>query len=143
MPVSSITVARDAINTAFKAAWDAQTPPIPALLFDDTKQDLSGGEAPYARITVRHNVFQQATLGGIGNRRFRRSGIVAVQIFTPAGEGLTDADKFAKVALDTFEGKNTGGDAIEFRNARINEIGQDGPWFQTNVLAEFEYDEIK
>lgn len=143
MPVASITLARDSIVSTFKTAWDAQTPPIPLLIFDDAKQDIPSGGTPFARITVRHNLVEQATLGGIGGRRFRRFGIVAIEIYTPAGEGLTDADKFAKVALDAFEGKNTGGDAIEFRNTRVNEVGQDGPWFQTNVLADFEYDEVK
>ncbi len=144
MPIASIAVARDAIVSTFKTAWDAQTPPVPQLLFDDVRDEIPAATSPWARIQVRHNVSQQATLAGeVGNRRFRRFGIVTVQIFTPGDGGLTDSDKFTKVALDAFEGQNTGGDAIEFRNARINEIGEDGPWFQANVISEFTYDTVK
>lgn len=142
MPISSITEARNLITAHFQTAWDAQTPPVPLLIYDDRHTDLPDN-APYARITVRHNVMDQRTLGATGNRRFRRFGVVTVQIFAISNQGLALADVFAKVALDAFEGKNTASDQVEFRNARINEIGEDGPWFQINVVSDFDYDEIK
>ncbi len=144
MPLASLTAARDAILTLFKVAWDAQTPPVPKLLNDDVKDDLPAGTFPWARIIVRHNTGFQATLAGeTGNRRFRRLGLVTVQIFTPYGDGLDLNDALAKVAVDAFEGKSTAADEVLFRNVRSNEVGQDGNWFQTNVFAEFEYDEVK
>ena len=75
--------------------------------------------------------------------RFRRFGIVTVQVFELSGDGLTSSDVLVDLALDAFEGEKTGLDRVEFRNARANEIGQDGPWFQTNVIAEFTYDRTK
>lgn len=146
MPIDTIQEARDEILGHFQVAWDAQASP-PLLLYDDKKRDLPP-DAPYARITVQHNVFAQRTLGGIpslggGGRRFTRSGIVTVQIFTPFGDGLTTADPLIDLVLDAFEGEDTGSDRIEFRNVRANEVGQDGLWHQTNVLAEFEYDRVK
>lgn len=92
---------------------------------------------------MRHNVMDQQTLGSVGNRRFRRFGIITVQIFTLGDQGLSTADVFAKVALDAFEGNSTAPTEIHFRNSRINEVGEDGPWFQTNVIVDFDYDEIK
>ncbi len=147
MPVNSIAEARDEILTHFKTAWDAGTPPIPLLLYDDKHVDLPIDD-PYARITVTHNTFNQATIGatvanGGNGVRFRRFGIIVVQVFTISGAGLTNADVLVDLALNAFEGEHTGSDRIEFRNVRANEIGQDGPWFQTNVIAEFEYDKIK
>lgn len=142
MPISTLVEARDKVMLHFTTAWNAQTPPIPLLIYDDRHRDLPDN-APYARITMRHNVMDQRTLGNIGNRRFRRFGIITVQIFTLSNQGLATADVFAKVALDAFEGSNTAPDEIHFRNARINEVGEDGPWFQTNVLVDFDYDEIK
>lgn len=144
MPIASFAVARDAIVSKFVTAWNAQTPPIPLLRFEDVKSETPSGNVPWAKVWVKHDPkFRQATLGGKGNRRFRRTGVVTVQIFTPSGEGLTNNDIFAKIALDAFEGESTGADAIEFRNAGSQEIGQDGPWYQTNVTADFEYDEVK
>ncbi len=147
MPISTIAEARDEILLHFRTAWDAGAPPVPRLIYDDRHRDLPD-DAPYARITVRHNIFEQATVGGrIGSggagQRFHRFGIVTVQIFTVSGDGLSKSDVLVNLALDAFEGERTGSDRVEFRNTRINEIGQDGPWFQTNVIAEFVYDRIK
>ena len=146
MPIATIQEARDEILLHFTTAWNAQASP-PTLLYDDKTQDLPD-DAPYARITVQHNVFNQATVGGKtatggGGQRFRRNGIVTVQIFTPFGDGLTTADPLVDLAVDAFEGENTGSDRVEFRNTRANEIGHDGVWHQVNVLAEFEYDRVK
>lgn len=144
MPLASIAAARDAMLTIFKTAWDGQTPPVPLVIYDDTTQEVPSGDTPWCRVTIRHNISGRATVGGeVGARRFRRVGVLTVQIFTPTGEGLSNADIFAKVALDAFEGNSTGSDAIEFRNVTVNEVGRDGPWYQTNVLTEFEYDEVK
>ncbi len=142
MPISTMTEARDKVMLHFTTAWDAQSGTVPLLLYDDRHRDLPAN-APYARITMRHNVMDQRTLGGVGNRRFRRFGVITVQVFTLSNQGLATADVFAKVALDAFEGNSTAPDEIHFRNSRINEVGEDGPWFQTNVLVDFDYDEIK
>lgn len=147
MPIATIAAARDEIQLHFTTAWNAGTPPVPLLLYDDKHTDLPN-DAPYARITIKHNLFSHVTIGaslakGGNGARFRRFGIVTIQIFTLSGDGLTNSDVLVDLALDAFEGEDTGSDRIEFRNARINEIGQDGPWFQTNVIAEFEYDRVK
>ncbi len=146
MPVSTIATARDAILLHFTTAWNAQTPPVPLLLYTDKHQDLPDN-ASFARIRVQHNIFSQVTVGGKkasggSGQRFRRFGIVTVQIFTVSGGGQVASDVFVDVALAAFEGQNTGADKIEFRNARANEVGQDGPWFQVNVIAEFTYDKV-
>ena len=145
MPISTFSEARDAILTQFKTVWDTQTPPIAKLLWQDVDDEVPSGTESWARVTVVHNQGRQATVGGeTGNRRFRRFGVVTVQVFTPIDDGLTKNDELAKLANDAFEGQTAGGgDRVEFRNVRSNEIGPDGAWFQTNVIAEFEYDEVK
>lgn len=145
MPINNPTEARDEINLHFTTIWNAQgTPPL--LLYTDKKKDLPDS-GDYARITVTHDSAPQVTVGGRistggGGQRFRNFGIVTVQIFADSDDGLTTSDVLVKIALDAFRGQSTGQDRVEFRNTRMNEIGQDGPWFQTNVLAEFVYDEV-
>ena len=144
MPIATIEEARDEILSHFTTAW-AGTGVL--LLYDDRQTDLPT-DAAWARITVQHLVFGQRTLGGKvalggGGSRFGRGGLVTVQIFTPAGDGLTSADPLVDLALDAFEGESTGSDRIEFRSARANEVGLNGAWHQTNVIAEFEYDRVK
>ena len=147
MPITTIKEARNEILDHFTTAWNAGAPPIPLLLYDDKHVDLPENDH-YARIMVQHNLTLPATVGAptalSGNgARFRRLGIVTVQIFTISGDGLTQSDDLVNLAVDAFEGESTGSDRIEFRNTRANEVGQDGPWFQTNVIAEFEYDRVK
>ena len=144
MPIPDIGTARGEILSHFTTAWNAQTPPVPTLLYQDKKTPRIPDSGPWARINVQHNDRDRATVGGnANNRRFRAFGIIIVQIFTPYGDGLTNNDSLVNVAVNAFEGTKTGEDRVEFRNVRSQEIGEDGPWFQTNVIAEFDYDLVK
>lgn len=143
MPYNSITEARDAMQSMFATAWNAQTPPVPVLAYDDKPFTTPPGTHSWARVSIIHNKGIQATLGAIGSRRFRKLGIIVVQIFSPSGGGLTVNDALVKIAIDTFEGKNTKPDGVTFLNVRSQEIGTSGSWFQTNVTSQFEYDIIK
>lgn len=144
MPVSSFSDARNAVMDKFTTAWNAQADP-PVLLYEDvhTEDDRPTGDSPWAWVQMRHLTGDQATLGEVGNRRFERRGLITVEIYVPAGLGLTTADDLSKVAQDAFEGQETAPDAVLFRNVRMNEVGRNGPWFQVNVLAEFDYQEVK
>ena len=135
----NFTTARDEIQTLFQTAWNAQPSPPPVYYWDVQGDDPTSEATPaWARITVRHTIGRDAAIGG---RCFLRQGTVTVQIFTKFGEGLVNNDQLAKVAVDAFQGKATPG-SVWFRNVRLNEIGQDGDWFQSNVLADFEYYEV-
>lgn len=144
MTVATRTLARDEVMTLFRTAWTASGAPSETLpiLFWDIAQDIPDSGA-WCRITMQHNEGEQVTLSnGSGNRRFRRFGVINVQIFTPIGDGLELNDLLTKIAEDAFEGV-TSTNGIVFLNVRSNEVGPDGEWFQTNVLADFEYDEVK
>lgn len=142
MPVAGLKAAKDAILDHFTTEWNAQANP-PELHYMDVEKEQPDGATEWARVQIQHNTNPQVTLGGVGNRRFRAGGIVTVNIFTPFGDGNSRSDELAQVAIDAFQGRDTGLDAIEFRNARSQEVGRDGPWFMVNVLAEFEYDRIR
>lgn len=142
MPVATITEGRDLIYTRFKTAWDASAYVLVPVFYKDAK----GSPPPntsWLRCTATHTAEQQVTIGGDpGNRRYRVRGIVTVQIFTPFGDGQDVADAMARVVKLAFRGKRTGLDSVTFRNARVMDGTQDGQWLQTNVMAEFDYDEI-
>jgi len=132
----------DEMLTVFHGAWSPTGHPV--------KYDNVGAispppttTSPWARVVLRHATSEQATLSGVaGNRRFRRSGSITVQIFTPVGEGLPSDEDLPKIVQDAYEGVTTPGGVI-FRSVAISEIGSDREWFQVNVVASFEYDEIK
>lgn len=130
------TEARDEILELFRAAWAAHAG-APQVFYWDTPHDPPRS-TPFARVTLRHATGNN---DAIGNRLFERMGTVTVQIFTTFGTGLQESDVLSKVAMDAYQGKSTPGGAW-FRNVRLNEIGQDGEFFQVQVLADFTYCEV-
>lgn len=141
---ATIQQARDEILSTLTTAWlgDPASADLPMLYPDRSQEPPKQGA--WARVTVQHNTGRQVTLSGeTGARRFRRTGIVTVQIFTPLGDGLTLGDELTMIAGRAFEGITTASGVI-FRNVRNHEVGKDKQgWFQTNVLADFEYDEVR
>lgn len=101
------------------------------------------GATAWAQVILRHTTASQASLSGaLGTRMFDRKGILTIQIFVPPGKGLAEATDLPKIIQDAYEGKETTNGAW-FRDVVVNEIGPDGDFYQTNVVALFEYDEIK
>lgn len=139
--------ARDEIYAVLKAAWDTTGV---TLLYSDVEGDIDSTQQPnktepqpFARATLSHNDRSQVALGNAnGQIRYEAQGVLVVQIFTPLGEGLSNADSYAILIEDAFDGARTPGGA-RFKNVTSREIGSDGPWFQTNVTVEFYYDEVK
>lgn len=139
---ATYAVARDEITRQVHSAWVTANPSYP-MLFDDRKGQKPATDIPWARLTVQHNRGdQEALANAIGRRLFSRDGLVIVQIFTPAGEGLRTSDALAKVVSDALEGKATP-NGVWFRNVRLREVGPDGAFHQVNVIAEFVYSEAK
>jgi hypothetical protein len=143
--------ALDQVQTALKTRWDAAaaaaigTTYTPELKWEmtDSSEEPKVKDRPWARCTIRHSTGGQRTLGGPGGRRFRQFGIVIVQVFAPwrAGRGATLTHLLAQVAKDAYEGVSTRD--VWFRNVRLSEVGHSGPWYQVNVVADFEWDEMK
>ena len=136
----TITEARDEMSALFQEAW---TSTGYAVFWDDIGQPVENDRSPWARLTVRHADASQATLANhAGRRRYRRVGTVFVQLFAPTGEGLSTLDDMAIEAMRAFEGRTTPG-GVWFRDVRLRELGVDGSWQLANVMADFEYDEVR
>lgn len=129
----------DAIGAVFKAAWD---PTGAVAVYDDLPQNIPPDEKAWARLTVRHNDGGQSSLaGGNGAQRWEAVGVVTVQIFTPVGDGLVAARALSLSVLNAFrDHKNSD---LWFRRPHLRELGVDGAFNQTNVIATFIYDEVR
>lgn len=141
---ATVSQAKDEILAQYRTTWlaDSTSVDVPIHWWNvrNQKPPTSGA---WARITVQHAFGGQPTVGkNAGARRYRRTGLVTVEIWTPSGDS-TLADALSMIALSAFEGKRTSPGGVWFRNVRPNEIGQDGVWFKTNVLADFVYDEVR
>lgn len=112
--------------------WEARPNPAPPST-----------AAPWMREVLRHATGGQASLAGdAGQRRWERRGVLIVQVFVPLGSGRGLAYSIAQELLDAYEGARTE-HCVWFRNARVNEIGPDGAYFQVNFAVDFEYTEVK
>lgn len=134
----------DEILALFKTAWDT-TGYGSRVKYDNVSKEaaLPTGLEPWCRVNLRHTASRQASLAGaVGTRRFQRNGVLTVQVFEPIGKGLSGSTDLPKIVQDAYEGVETTS-GVWFRDVTLKEIGPDGDFFQTNVIALFEYDEIK
>lgn len=141
---STVGNARDEIYALWQEALNGATLPAGFKTFwDDTKDENSKERSPWARISVRHTAGGQSSIsGGLGKRRYSRTGTVYVNLFAEPGDGLRVLDPLVKIALDAFEGKATPSQ-VWFTKSRVREQGILKGWYQINVLFDFNYDEVK
>jgi hypothetical protein len=150
MPYADITEARDGAMDILNTAWlaDAVTQDL-VIGWEGVDQDrpqaTQTGEAgdmiAWGWANMRH-VDGEAVTFGVAGRRFRKSGVMTVQLFGPLTDGMTLLDSILTVVTEALEGTRET-DGIWFDNVRVNEVGKDGPWFQSNVLADFQYDTLR
>jgi hypothetical protein len=137
---ATIREARDEMSALVAAAWVAGGLPLSSLVWDDVDAKPPS-DGPWARVTIRHMTGDQATLGPPGQRKYERGGLLTVQAFAIPGGGLSSGPDIVKIMEDALRSGSTPS-GVWFRKVRVNEMGRDGRWFATNVVAEFVYDEI-
>ena len=141
---ATLTQARDEILTQFRTTWlaDPISAELPVLWPDSDSKPPSSGA--WARASVTHGPGGQRTLsGGTGQIRYTHKGFVIIQLFTPRGDGLKLSDQLAIIGKRAFEGVATSPGHVSFYRVVAREIGPDGQWFNTNVLADCEWDEVR
>ncbi len=134
-----------AVLDAFKADMDANFPAVlqawDNVKFDPDEEFTSpADDDAYFRLTFQH-IPGDAGNAGLGNRYFRRTGLVIVQCFTRANTGRVRSNAVVDGVLLFFEKTSVPG--IWFRGQSPSEAGDDGSWYQVNVSVEFTYDTLR
>ena len=138
--IASRTDARDRILTPLKVVVDAQS--LYAIYDDSPKAVPTNGSQKWVRISVKHRSGSRSSLGRAdGKGKHTQSGFVFVEIFTPREGGLVDSDVLSAAFADSFRSSADGD--IWYLDVSEMEMGEDGNWFRTDVIAEFEYDLIQ
>lgn len=134
--MTTLNEAKTAIYTRFLGNFTGTS----AIAFDNEEFNTPAAGS-WVRLTVRTGPRLQDTLGKAGNRRFRTSASVFVQVYTEANTGVKIGDNLAEEARDIFEGISFSG--LDFNAGDIRETPPDGRWYQHIVEIPFDFDEIK
>lgn len=124
------------IRTRFETEWAAAQPTVTAT-FGDVATTPPEDEA-WVRLHVLSGEQRQVSMGKY--RRFRRVGLVVVQIFVPAGSGDGTARELADSVADIFQGQTVSG--VIFRGTGLTRVGVDGPYIQWNATTPYQADDL-
>ena len=132
--------ARDSMLAMVRDVWVTTA----GLSVDDMRwwdtADSEPDSDEWLRVTVRHTTGKNAA---IGRSMFDRYGLLTVQLFTKFGQGLSRSDELSTLLQDAMELGETS-EGVMLRRVRAVEVGQSNKrWFQVNVIADFEYCEVK
>jgi hypothetical protein len=127
--------AERAVRLHFKEEWNDITPvALPDINFTPPNET-------WVRFTMINSEGKQASIGSPSNNRFRRIGLVYIQVFAPENKGSVDARTKADIAADIFISNGLSG--FHFYNVNAKNIGNDGNgYYQINVTAEYRYDRL-
>lgn len=132
-------VTESTIRSRFDTEWSSLRPTIP-VFFDNAGDDVEPPQnAAWVRLTVLPGASQQVEMGRL--RRWRRIGVVAVQIFVPAASGTGLAQELGDTVIEIFEGLTLS--SVIFRATSLIRVGLDGAWLQYNANTPFQADELR
>lgn len=124
-----------AINAAFATAWGATTD----IAWDNVPFNMETADE-FVRVSLQHVSGDAIELTG---KLFRRTAVLFVQIFTAANAGKTRALQLGELALAIFEARPGPVTGVRFRRVGLQDVGLDGSFYQVNVSAGVEYDQIR
>lgn len=124
------------IRERFNAEWPVEQPGIP-FSFGDVEYNPPDDE-PWVRVNTLSGAQTQVSMGKL--RRFRRVGIVVVQIFVPAGSGDGTARELADSVSAIYQGRTVNG--VIFRGTGLTRVGVDGAWVQYNASTPYQADDL-
>ena len=128
-----------AIRSRFNTQWSTLRPTVP-LYFDNAGDDVTPPQnSAWVRLTILPGASSQVEMGNL--RRWRRIGVIVVQIFVPAASGTGLAAELGDTVRDIFEGVTISG--VIFRATSLNRVGLDGAWLQYNASTSFQADELR
>jgi hypothetical protein len=129
--------ARDAILALLKTALVGEM--ALTICYDDTDtQPPTAVTSSWMRVQVKHASGNRATIGP--RAKHTQAGVVFVELYTPAGDGLRTADRIAGLVADAYTGQTTAQGEIVFPTVAVKEVGIDEGWMHVNVDIEFSYD---
>jgi hypothetical protein len=104
------------------------------------KDDL-GALGAWARVSLRHSVRSQRTMGSAPYRKFESRGYVFVQIFAPIDNGRALRSRLADDVRTVLEGQRLG--ELLLHEATTRDEREDGVWSMSTIVVEFRYTDTR
>lgn len=134
----------EAILTQFESVWDVLHPPVSSdpdyapYAYDN---EIFESVERWVRLSVRHTVSRQTTMGSAPNRRFEREGVVFVQVFALPNVGRGALADLAADVRTALEGQRLSG--LVLHAGSTQEVSTDGVWAMLVVSIPFRYSETR
>lgn len=125
------------------AKWGVRPIIYPNVPLDAAAQAcIDTGMEAWARVTYLPNLRDVTSIAGPTNSKETAEGIVIVEVYTPSGDGGV-LDRTLTALMETAFVKVSTPNGVWYRKVRTQSIGPDGPWWHSNVIAEWSYDEVR
>lgn len=130
--------AKDVMCGIFLDAWSGAGQNTSTVRWDDKAGTVPDAQVAWARVTIKHNDGPVRAFGA-GGALYSNTGTLFIQVFTPVGDANQQAYDLAYAVVTAFRrSRNLG---VAFRNPHLKEVGVSGAFEQTNVIADFSYDD--
>lgn len=133
--MTDVVDARKAIVDRWNTLWASETP----TWYDNEK--VKTDVAEWARLTIRHEVGAQDSLGPPAARKYVYGGRIFVQLFVARDAGGARLAVLQQQAIDVFIGARF--DGVWVTRAIPRELGEDGKWSLARVEFEFSYEQTR
>lgn len=131
------------IRDRFNTEWALAQPNVP-FAFDNQGKDEStfpSRDSAWVRLIILDAESTQVEMGM--QRRWRRPGMVDVQVFIPAGDGDGLAAELCDTVRDIFEGRTISGVIFRATSRRRVGRGRDSAWVLWSASTAFQADELR
>lgn len=144
--MATYTQAKDDILARITTKWTesgATTENLPLLYGDkeESGEDIPEDESGWGRADVRFGPAIQAGHGD-NQKRYRRTGLIFVHVYTPPGEGEVSLDLILQELANAVEGHSTP-NGVTFLDFDSKDEGVFGQFQHTRVISSFEFDQVK
>lgn len=125
----------------FSTTWNERTP----VAYPDVKFNIPNPDPvlknTWVRMTPKFVAAPQKSIGNPGANKHERSGLIVFQVFCPEGGAGLEAGKYAGQIVNMYLSKTVSG--VKYFEPVRRDIGNDGKgWYQINVTANFEFEEL-
>ena len=133
----SYAAVHSAIRERFRVEWGSTTAvQMPKVAF------VPPDNVPWVRLVIDDAASNWASFGDPGNNTERNFGQVTTQIFALTGDGEGEALELADQAKAVFRAWRDVASGVRFLvPPYARQIGDDGKWYQINVVAPFQFDD--